>query len=137
MQLHSLHYHDPQVCSQWDGFISKRVWGSRRGREGLRARLAKQVHHHHSHHEDMVEQAIVRMINDYREKILSFKTMKALIKIINEKNMGMLQVRYVQPAEDEVCETKGGEEGQVMLVIMMMRRIMMMTRNTGDEPSCQ
>ena len=85
-----------------------------------------------------MEQAIVRMINDYREKILSFKTMKALIKIINEKNMGMLQVRYVQPAEDEVCETKGGEEGQVMLVIMMMmRRIMRMTRNTGDEPSCQ
>ena len=135
MHLHSL-YHDPQVCSQWDGFISKRVWGSRRGREGLRARLAKQVHHHHSHHEDMVEQAIVRMINDYREKILSFKTMKALIKIINEKIMGMLQVRYVQPAEEEVCETKGGEEGQVMM--MMRRRIMMMmTRNTGDEPSCQ
>ena len=131
MHLQSLHYHDPQVCSQWDGFISKRVWGSRRGREGLRARLAKQVHHHHSHHEDMVEQAIVRMINDYREKVPSFKTM---IKIINEKIMGMLQVRYVQPAEDEVCETKGGEEGQVM---MMRRRIMMMTRNTGDEPSCQ
>ena len=82
-----------------------------------------------------MEQAIVRMINDYGEKVLSFKTMKALIKIINEKIMGMLQVRYVQPAEEEVCETKGGEEGQVM---MMMRRIMMMmTRNTGDKPSCQ
>ena len=70
------------------------------------------------------------MINDYGEKVLSFKTMKALIKIINEKIMGMLQVRYVQPAEDEVCETKGGEEGQVMLVIMMM---MMMEENYDDD----
>ena len=33
-----------QVCSQWDNFISMRVWGSGRGREGLRARLAKQVY---------------------------------------------------------------------------------------------
>ena len=64
--------------------------------------------------------------------------MKALIKIINEKIMGMLQVRYVQPAEEEVCETKGGEEGQVMLVTTMVTMMMMMmTRNTGDEPSCQ
>ena len=32
----------------------------------------------------------------------------------------MLQVRFVQPAEEEVCDTKGGEEGQVMTRIMMM-----------------
>ena len=60
-----------------------------------------------------------------------------MIALIVKRMMSTLQVRYVQPAEEEVCETKGGEEGQVMLVIMMMRRIMMMTRNTGDEPSCQ
>ena len=62
-----------------------------------------------------------------------------MIALIMKIMMGSLQVRYVQPAEEEVCETKGGEEGQVMLVIMMMmRRIMMMvTRNTGDKPSCQ
>ena len=59
-----------------------------------------------------------------------------MIALVMKIMMGSLQVRYVQPAEEEVCETKGGEEGQVMM--MMMRRIMMMmTRNTGDEPSCQ
>ena len=131
MHLHSLHYHDPQVCSQWDGFISKRVWGSRRGREGLRARLAKQVHHHHSHHEDMVEQAIIRVVME--KGFFLVEHCKALIV---KRMMSTLQVRYVQPAEEEVCETKGGEEGQVMM--MRRRRIMMMmTRNTGDEPSCQ
>ena len=57
-----------------------------------------------------------------------------MIALVMKIMMGSLQVRHVQPAEEEVCETKGGEEGQVM---MMRRRIMMMTRNTGDEPSCQ
>ena len=49
----------------------------------------------------------------------------------------MIQVRYVQPAEEEVCDTKGGEEGQVaimiinedsssmrIIMIMIMRRMM-------------
>ena len=88
IQLHSLHYHDTQVCSQWDGFISKRVWGSRRGREGLRARLAKQVHHHHSHHEDKVEQAIVRVIMTQSQLVWSFES-QGVSKILRScRNFG-------------------------------------------------
>ena len=57
LHYHSHHNHDnDQVCSQWDNFISKRVWGSGRGRQELRSRLAKQViddqHHDDQHHAD-------------------------------------------------------------------------------------
>ena len=39
-----------------------------------------------------------------------------MIALIVKRMMSTLQVRYVQPAEEEVCETKGGEEGQVILI---------------------
>ena len=38
-----------------------------------------------------------------------------MIALVMKIMMGSLQVRHVQPAEEEVCETKGGEKGQVML----------------------
>ena len=50
----------------------------------------------------------------------------------------MFQVRYVQPAEEEVCDTKGGEEGQVAMMIInimmaMMRRMKMMMMNDEED----
>ena len=88
------------------------------------------LYHSYSHCLQINMMAMV--IEMDHEKIMTM-IMKRDNKNYNN-NHEMFQVRYVQPAEEEVCETKGGEEGQVM---MMRRRIMMMTRNTGDEPSCQ